>query len=189
MKITFELSESDLKHFKQVMKKAKSAAKHANDKEIIDSAKALLEEVRAIKGAPEFITDRLESLDALIGMVSDSEWKLPAPDRARVISALAYFADPEDMIPDDIPGLGFLDDAIMIELVCRELRHEIEAFQDFCRYRELEEERRAREGKDTDVTREEWLVDKRKALHSRMRRRRTRDRSRRSAGGGRFTIF
>ena len=39
------------------------------------------------------------------------------------------------MIPDTIPVLGYIDDAIMIELVVKELRHEIEAFEDFSRYR------------------------------------------------------
>ena len=43
--------------------------------------------------------------------------------------------DPEDIIPDDIPGIGMLDDAVMIELVFRELRHEIEAYEDFCAWR------------------------------------------------------
>jgi hypothetical protein len=50
-------------------------------------------------------------------------------------AALAYFADPQDMIPDNIPVLGYIDDAIMIELVVSELKHEIDAFEDFCRYR------------------------------------------------------
>jgi uncharacterized membrane protein YkvA (DUF1232 family) len=63
------------------------------------------------------------------------KWKLPEPDRARVVNSLAYFCEPDDLIPDDVPGLGFLDDAIMVELVVRELRHEIDAYQDFCSYR------------------------------------------------------
>lgn len=178
LKITFELAESDLKHFKQAMQKAKSVAKAASEEEIISAARSLLEEVRSADNIPEFVTDRLERLESLIGMVTDSEWKLPAEDRKRVISALAYFGDPEDLIPDNIPGLGFLDDAIMIELVVRELRHEIDAYDDFCRFREREEERRKSAGQDDDVTREEWLAERRKALHSRMRRRRGRDRKR-----------
>ena len=29
-----------------------------------------------------------------------------------ILGALVYFCDPEDLIPDNIPGLGYLDDAI-----------------------------------------------------------------------------
>jgi uncharacterized membrane protein YkvA (DUF1232 family) len=45
---------------------------------------------------------------------------------------LAYFSDPEDSGPDHIPVLGFLDDAIMIELVVEELKDNIEAFLASC---------------------------------------------------------
>ena len=95
------------------------------------------------------------------------------------MSALAYFAEPEDLIPDDIPGLGFLDDAIMIELICRELRHEIEAYQDFRDYR-LRIQRDS--GRNTRVSREDWLENRRNELQSRMRRRKRKDRAGKSKG-------
>ena len=47
----------------------------------------------------------------MIRMLEDAEWKLEDPHRSRVLQALAYFVDPRDMIPDQIPGVGFLDDA------------------------------------------------------------------------------
>jgi uncharacterized membrane protein YkvA (DUF1232 family) len=102
----------------------------------------------------------------MIRMLSDLEWRLPHDDAARVLNALAYFAEPEDLIPDHIPGLGYLDDAIMIELVVRELQHEIEAYQDFCDYRD----RQTKDGADS--SREGWLDARRKELQARMRRRR-----------------
>jgi uncharacterized membrane protein YkvA (DUF1232 family) len=40
-------------------------------------------------------------------MIEDSEWKILAQERADVLSALAYFSDPEDLVPDHIPVLGF----------------------------------------------------------------------------------
>ena len=60
---------------------------------------------------------------------------MPEEDRQRVLACLTYFANPKDIIPDNVPVLGFLDDAIMIELVVRELQHEVEAYDDFVVYR------------------------------------------------------
>ena len=89
-----------------------------------------------------------------------------------MLNALAYFTEPEDLIPDHIPGLGFLDDAIMIELVVRELKHEIEAYQDFCDYRD----RLKTQGDGSSANREGWLNARREELQARMRRRRGRGR-------------
>jgi uncharacterized membrane protein YkvA (DUF1232 family) len=123
-------------------------------------------------GAPGFIIERINKLSLMIRMVSDIEWRLPHKEATRVLNALAYFAEPEDLIPDNIPGLGFLDDAIMIELVVRELRHEIEAYQDFCDYRD----KLSAKGDGGKASRESWLNARRKELQARMRRRRRRGR-------------
>jgi uncharacterized membrane protein YkvA (DUF1232 family) len=113
------------------------------------------------------------SLEVVTNMVSDEEWKLSEEDRNRVLGALVYFCDPEDLIPDHIPGLGFLDDAIYVELVIRELKDEIESYEEFFQFRNAEEARRKEKGLDPHVEREEWLANKRAALHARMRKRRT----------------
>ncbi len=138
--------------------------------EIVAAAEELLDKVEE-STAPGFIVDRLRKLKHMICMLSDIEWRLPHRDAKRVLNALAYFAEPEDLIPDHIPGLGFLDDAIMVELVVRELRHEIEAYEDFCSYRER---LRTEQGHTADATREGWLDSRRKELQSRMHRRRSR---------------
>jgi len=168
LRISFELDESDLKHFQLIMEEARKTAGRLAPEDIVAGAEHLLKDV-AESSAPGFIVDRIRKLRLMIDMLSDVEWRLPHQEAARVLNALAYFANPEDLIPDHIPGLGFLDDAIMIELVVRELKHEIEAYQDFCDYRDRSVNER---GQKADVSRAGWLQDRRKALQSRMRRRR-----------------
>jgi uncharacterized membrane protein YkvA (DUF1232 family) len=121
---------------------------------------------------PEFIGSRLEKLQVVINMIGDDEWQLSDDERNRVIGALIYFCDPEDLIPDHVPGFGFLDDAIYVEIIIRELSAEIESYEEFCTFRVAEEARRKEAGEDPHVEREAWLADKRAALHARMRKRR-----------------
>ncbi len=90
-----------------------------------------------------------------------------------MLAALAYVCDPEDIIPDDIPGIGLLDDAVMIELVFRELRHEIDAYEDFRAYRRALPKRLL--GKPDAATMAARLARRREQLMSRMRRRRADD--------------
>ena len=170
LRISFELDENDLKHFRLIMQEARRTASQLPPEDIVAAAEALLAEVEE-STAPGFIVDRLRNLKLMIQMLSDIEWRLPHQEAVRVLNALAYFAEPEDLIPDHIPGLGFLDDAIMIELVLRELKHEIEAYNDFCDYRErlLKEQ-----GHAAKISRENWLDERRKELQGRMRRRRKR---------------
>lgn len=171
MKISFELSQSDLEHFKEVMAQAGKAASNLSTQEIVDKASELLAQVNR-SGTSNFIRDRMNQLETLIGMAIDTGWGLTQDDLKRVVEALAYFSEADDLIPDDIPGLGFLDDAIMIELVSQELKHEIQAYRDFVVYRAAEA---CRKGEDANaLERADWLEERRQQLHSRMRRRRRR---------------
>ncbi|XQW84159.1 YkvA family protein [Thalassotalea piscium] len=163
--VTFELKESDLEHFRDVMRKAQDGAKKLSEQDILANAKKLSQSISI--EVPPFVSDRIKKLETLVAMIEDNEWQIPDEEKSDVLSALAYFSDPEDLVPDHIPVLGFLDDAIMIELVVTELKEDISAFEDFCAYREREESRR-----DTNVTRDQWLESKRRELHSRMRNKR-----------------
>lgn len=167
VRVTFELDDQDLRYFRSCMKQAQTAAAQLGEADVISSAEKMVQEIKKAK-VPMFVSVRLAKLRSLIDMVRDDEWQLAGKERKNVISALAYFADPHDMIADNIPVLGFIDDAIMIELLTGELRPEIDAYNDFCRYRD-----EVKTGKDGgNVTKAEFLDSKRKALHGRMRRRR-----------------
>jgi uncharacterized membrane protein YkvA (DUF1232 family) len=55
-------------------------------------------------------------------MIRDKEWKLTKEECDSIRGALYYFVDPDDVIPDHIPGIGFLDDAMYAEIIVNELK-------------------------------------------------------------------
>jgi len=172
MRITFDITDTDLSHFRECMQKAREAVRDAEDSEIIEAAEELFEEVKGAK-TPAFVKDRLQRLESMVNMVRDDEWPLPQAQRHRVLCALVYFCDPEDLIPDSIPGLGYLDDAIMIELVFRELRHEIEAYDDFREWRAASD--KGFHFKRDAASRAKRVQAKREKLFERIERRKAKD--------------
>ena len=167
-RLSIELSERDLKHFRRELRRAREAVGIADDEEILGAADELVASLRRTE-LPDFVTARLEKLELMLAMMRDDDWELDARERNPVLSALAYLCDPEDIIPDNIPGIGFLDDAVMIELAFRELRHEIDAYEDFCRYRKSLP--RTMPKRDASVLTAK-LDQRRAQLVARMRRRR-----------------
>jgi uncharacterized membrane protein YkvA (DUF1232 family) len=173
MKVSFELSPRDIRFFRERLKQVRAGDSSSNEQAVIRGAMDLVEEAIAAK-PPDFVVERIRKLEQLIEMLRDRDWRLEGADRAHILDAVAYFVDPDDLIPDRIPGIGYLDDAIMVELVARELTHELEAYEDFCEYRKRccpKPEEPAR------------LEARRKALQARMRRRRRKERSRQPSRG------
>ena len=173
LRVSFELDDGDLQHFRLIMREARKAVSRLAPEDIVAAAEEQLKDIVAAS-TPGFILERIQKLRLLIRMLTDLEWRLPHREATRVLNALAYFTELEDLIPDHIPGVGLLDDAIMIELVIRELEHEIEAYRDFCNFRS---QSRSADEQGKKTNREKWLQDRREELQARMRRRRESQRS------------
>jgi len=171
MRITFELSEADIERFQAALEKSRRATRCADEVDVIDATKYALDHLSA-STAPAYVRRRLVEVQRLILMLEDEAWALNDPERSEVVETLAYFSDPDDLIPDDIEVIGLLDDAIMLELLLRSLRAVLHAYSDFCTFRAT----LATSATDSDSRHENAraLAERRVKLQDRMRRQRRR---------------
>jgi uncharacterized membrane protein YkvA (DUF1232 family) len=169
LKLSFELTDRDLQYFRNALRQSRAAVRDAEEMEIIDAIRHVLDDIRSNEPLPDFVAQRLPELDAMIQMLLDDEWQLPGDDREHLLATFIYFGDPEDIIPDDVPVIGYLDDVIILELAAKQLVHVREAYADFCTYRD---EYDAEHGKQIDAAvRRDRLDRQRQKLHQRMRQR------------------
>jgi len=174
VKLSFELSERDLRYFRKALRQSREAVRDAEEQDIVEAVRHVLDEIRRNDPLPDFVARRLPEVETMVDMLIDREWRLPKGDRERLLSMFIYFSDPEDLLPDDIPVIGYLDDVIIIELILRDLKHVRDAYQDFCAFRQ---EFDSRHGAGIDgAIRRDRLDRRRQQLHQRMRRRAARRR-------------
>jgi uncharacterized membrane protein YkvA (DUF1232 family) len=140
-KISFSLEETDVAYFRKLFREARKAAAEQDPDEIISSVEALIGRVRKTKKIPSFVAEAVTVLEDLVKMIQDADYELPKAPKSEVLGALAYFANPEDLIPDQVPGLGFLDDAIMIKILEEEFKQELWGFRQFVKFRSGAEQR------------------------------------------------
>ncbi len=102
--VRFELAPRNPKYFRERLKRSRASPAEEDEEPVISSAAGLVKDALAAE-SPKFVKSRLGNLGRLISMVTDPHWRLEGRDRARVLDALAYFADLEDLIPDRILGI------------------------------------------------------------------------------------
>ena len=141
MKFSFTLDAEDLKYFQRLLRDARKYSKEEDSDALIRAVRKVVEDARKTVRLPSFAEEAIDTLEAMIDMVEDSDWALPRATAAKVLAALAYFAQPDDLIPDHIPGLGFLDDAIMIKIVETDFKHELWGYRKFSKFRGGAEQR------------------------------------------------
>ncbi len=179
IEITLTLTDEELVRFQERVDIGhERVAGDAQASEVETAAAAFIGMTRA-QELPEYIAGKIAKLQVLVDMLQDDEWQLTDEERQSIRSALYYFVDPDDVIPDDTPGIGLLDDAIYADIVLRALSGEVNSYEEFCQYRSAEEDRRRGKGLDTHVGREDWLADRRAVLHARMRQGRSLSRNNR----------
>lgn len=70
-----------------------------------------------------------EDFMLLFNMITDRDFQLDTKTYMIIAGALAYVVLPIDVIPDFIPGVGFIDDLFVVGFVVKSLSDEIARFK------------------------------------------------------------
>ena len=163
VRVSFNLDDADLEHLAAIAQQTQLRARSEPADAIIGGAREVLDTANRAQLAG-FVKERYSRLDSMLQMVNDAQWQLSAEDRQRVLNALACFSS-------STSPSGLLDHAIMIELVSRDLHHDLDAYRDFCKSRDAYDKKHPAPGED----RERWLQERRTTLQERMHKRRRKD--------------
>ena len=112
----------------------------------------------AADGAPSpCIQQRIQHAQLLEQLVQDRDWE-PSADVTRELKlVVAYLHASRQLIPDNVPGVGHLDLAIVIDTVWPKLAAEVTNFVDYQRLRHVEAGRQGRDDREIAFNRSSWL--------------------------------
>lgn len=153
-----KLSIPGMARFNRVL--ARLGHPQAVDRDQMATAARILQGQPTADPLPPCIALRMEHADALARMLSDREWVLADGARQPARDALAYVQANDGLIPDCVPQVGRLDDAMVIEAVWPQVRAEVLCYLDFCRLRLLEATLRGAEVAGFCYSRRDWEVSR-----------------------------
>jgi len=88
-----------------------------------------------LEKAEATIALRMARAQSLAFMLEDPDWDIPVAIAARGRQLVAALIGSENLIPDNTPLFGHLDEALMVELTWAEFEGEVGDYLDFRRFR------------------------------------------------------
>ncbi len=128
-----ELNDSAVHAFNEELQSMHEQAPIVQVDQVVSLARWL--QTLSAETAEATIHSRLSQADLLRRMLQDADWNTPASLAQRAERLLRYVTRTDDLIPDDMPVLGHLDDALLVEMSWPEFAGEAQDYRDFCQFR------------------------------------------------------
>jgi len=102
-----------------------------------DDVKEALVKVAEVRASVNdgYVIDQVGCLQMMLSMVEDKTWVIEESNKEKINATIKYFIDDDDVIPDHIPGIGYVDDCIVIDGTMDAVEDEMMEYKDFCRAR------------------------------------------------------
>ncbi len=88
-------------------------------------------DLREMRITSQWISTMLERVGMLFDMIRDREFTVSAKAKALTAAGLLYFVLPTDIVPDFIPGIGYVDDALILSTLWNVVKEELAAYISF----------------------------------------------------------
>ena len=156
---SLELKEDELDRFNTMVQKLVPNHGSFSADQIAGAARRVLR--AAAKGQEStFIKVRMRRAGEVRAAISDRQWDIAEPLDEKMRDLVRYLDDRHGLIPNHLPIVGLLDDAILVDVAMDLLRSELDEYADFCRFRVAEAGRQDIAVTAVDTNREQWMVER-----------------------------
>jgi len=172
---SLELREEKLRRFNEVVQRVAPDRPAFKAEQIAGAARRVLR--AAMKGQEStFIKVRMRRAGEIRAALDDAQWKVAAKIEPAMREIVAYLDEGASaLIENDVPVVGLLDDAILVDAAMDTLREELDDYADFCRYRIGEAARLGISPNQVQVRRECWFHERQQELRLEQQLRRVRN--------------
>lgn len=115
---------------KQFEREKRRAREYVNDRQkAVQLIKEAIEKANRNKGALKNLWGKLTALCRLVSAWAKGEYTdVSLKTILWVTAAIIYFVNPFDVMPDFIPGVGYVDDIVVILFVINTIRRALDKF-------------------------------------------------------------
>jgi uncharacterized membrane protein YkvA (DUF1232 family) len=154
-----DINEGALQRFNETTALVAPGVKPMSGDQVAGACRRVLR--AASKGAQSpFIKVRMRRAAEMRAALSDPGWSMEAAIHQRIAALVAYMDDPHGLIPNELPVIGHLDEALLVDAAMDSLRAELEDYADFCRYRQGEAMRLGVAPESTGIDRGQWAEER-----------------------------
>lgn len=107
-------------------------------------------------GESPFVRSRLRRAEEMRALLADAGWRAGDDVARRIGLLIAYIDGSGGLFPNDVPMIGRLDDALLVDISMDTLRDELEDYAEFRRYRHAEAARLGVADDATGIDRAQW---------------------------------
>ena len=152
-----KIDQSAVDQLNEAINKLDDSRKPLTPDQIVSCGRRVVFESQDRLPLPLCILERFKTLALMDAMTKDADWRIEDLAAYRVEVALDYAKRHEELIPHDTPGIGHLDDAILVESSRMSLFPELECYVDYRRLRKLEAGLQGKTWHEFRFSREDWL--------------------------------